>query len=147
VLYRDLHAWIAARGYGVLLADGEGDAAPGLLSWAAEGLIDVLQYDLFSHGLTRWLETGRLAAEAGIRVAPHHYGTAFGNYAGCHLAAGVPTFTFVEWDEAAVLGMDASGYRIEEGVVVVPETSGFGLTLDDDLFRRAVTEGGFALKR
>jgi len=42
VLYRDLRDWLDRRGYGVLIADGEGDAAPGLLDWAAEGLVDVV---------------------------------------------------------------------------------------------------------
>src|SRR5262245_59239068 len=59
VLYRDLRGWLAERDLPVLLADGEGRADPGLLDWATEGLVDVIQYDIFSHGFTRWLETGR----------------------------------------------------------------------------------------
>ncbi len=78
-----------------------------------------------------------------MRAAPHHYGTAFGNYAACHLAAGVPTFAYVEWDEASVTGLDAPGYVIEDGMVTVPDTPGFGLALDDALFQRAVARDGF----
>jgi len=143
VLYRDLHTWMERRGLDVRIADGEGDADPRLLDWAAEGLIDVVQYDLYSHGLTRWLRTGRQVEHRGTRAAPHHYGTAFGNYAACHLAAGLPTFAYVEWDDAFVPGLDASGYSVEDGVSRVPDTPGFGLSLDEALFQRAVTDNGF----
>jgi len=143
VLYRDLHAWMERRGYAVRIADGEGDAAPQLLDWVAEGLIDVVQYDLYSHGLTRWLSTGQQIERSGTQAAPHHYGTMFGNYAACHLAAGVPTFAYVEWDDAFVPGLDASGYSVEDGVCRVPDTPGFGLSLDEALFQHAVTDNGF----
>ena len=143
VLYRDLHAWMERRGYAVRIADGEGDAAPQLLDWVAEGLIDVVQYDLYSHGLTRWLSTGQQIERSGTQAAPHHYGTMFGNYAACHLAVGVPTFAYVEWDDALVPGLDASGYSIEDGVCRVPDTPGFGLSLDEALFQHAVTDNGF----
>ncbi|MCW3052635.1 MAG: Mandelate racemase/muconate lactonizing protein, partial [Chthonomonadales bacterium] len=43
VLYRDLKEWLHTRGIDTLIADGEGDAAPALVNWAREGLIDVLQ--------------------------------------------------------------------------------------------------------
>ncbi len=143
VLYRDLHTWMERRGHAVRIADGEGEADPRLLDWAAEGLIDVVQYDLYSHGLTRWLRTGRQIERRGTRAAPHHYGTAFGNYAACHLAAGLPTFAYVEWDDAFVPGLDASGYSVEDGMSRVPDTPGFGLSLDEALFQRAVTDNGF----
>ena len=57
-LYADLQAWLRADGLATLIADGEGDASPSLLRWAQEGLVDVIQYDIYGHGFTRWLETG-----------------------------------------------------------------------------------------
>ncbi|MGH2533497.1 MAG: enolase C-terminal domain-like protein [Thermomicrobiales bacterium] len=145
VLYGDLKEWLAARGLDILIADGEGQAAPGLLDWARDGLVDVVQYDIFGHGFGRWLATGRQLDSWEVRTAPHHYGAHYGNYATCHLATAIRGFLFVEWDEVATPGLDASGYRIEEGVVVVPNAPGFGLGLDDERFLHAVGAAGFTL--
>ena len=53
-------------------------------------------------------------------------------------------FDYVEWDEATTPGLDASGYSICDGSVSVPDTPGFGLTLDETVFQRAVEANGFA---
>ncbi|MCI0397672.1 MAG: mandelate racemase [Chloroflexi bacterium] len=142
VLYQDLKAWLAGRGLATLIADGEGDASPQLLAWAREGLINVVQYDVIGYGFTPWLHLGRQLDAWGVRSAPHHFGTHYGNYAACHLAAAFRHFTFVEWDEAQTPGLDAAGYVLEEGFVQVPDTPGFGLALDDGVFQRAVKAGG-----
>ncbi len=142
VLYRDLKEWLTTHDLPVLIADGEGDASPRLLEWARAGLVNVIQYDIFGYGLTRWLSLGKQFDACGVRSAPHHYGAVFGNYVCCHLASAIEGFTFVEWDEAATPGLDASGYRIENGQVHVPETPGFGLMLDEAIFRQAVETGG-----
>jgi L-alanine-DL-glutamate epimerase-like enolase superfamily enzyme len=143
VLYQELRAWLERHNLPVLIADGEGDASPHLLHWARQRLIDVVQYDIVSHGFTRWLETGRQLDAWGVRSAPHHYGGYFGNYAACHLAGAIRGFTYAEWDEAAVPGLDASGYTLDDGMVSVPEIPGFGLTLDEQAFQRAVEGAGF----
>lgn len=142
VLYRDLRDWLAAEGLPIWIADGEGDASPRLLDWAREGIVDVVQYDIFSHGFTPWLATGRQLDEWGARSAPHHYGAHYGNFAACHLAGAIEGFTFVEWDEVATPGLDTGGYTIEDGRVAVPATPGFGLGLDDAIFRGAVAANG-----
>lgn len=145
VLYRDLKEWQAANGLSVLIADGEGEASTRLVDWAKEGMIDVIQYDIFGYGFTRWLETGRQLdqwaasrdAARRVRPAPHHYGCHIGNYAACHLAPALTGFTFAEWDEAATPGIDASAYSIQDGIVHVPNLPGFGLALDDRAFMAA----------
>jgi L-rhamnonate dehydratase len=145
VLYGELKVWLRERGLPVLIADGEGQASPTLLDWAREGLVDVIQYDIFGHGFTRWLRTGRELDAWGVRSAPHHYGGHIGNYAACHLAGGVERFTYVEWDEATTPGIDASGYALDNGQVIVPDRPGFGLDLDEAAFGRAVATEGFIL--
>jgi L-alanine-DL-glutamate epimerase-like enolase superfamily enzyme len=147
VLYQDLKNWLAQQALDTLIADGEGEASANLLPWSKENLIDVIQYDIFGYGFTRWLHTGRQLDAWGVRSAPHHYGGHYGNYAACHLASAIERFTFVEWDDASTPGLDASGYRIEEGHVLVPNQPGFGLGLDDSIFRRAVEQGGGTLWR
>lgn len=143
VLYRDLKDWLNQRGLSTLIADGEGDAASGVVNWGREGLIDVLQYDVFGYGLLRWLALGREIAATNIRCAPHHYGAHLGNYVTGHLAPALPRFEFVEWDEAQTPGIDASGYDIREGFVSISDASGFGLTLDESFFAHSVAQDGF----
>jgi L-alanine-DL-glutamate epimerase-like enolase superfamily enzyme len=145
VLYRDLRDWLGAQGLATLIADGEGQADPRLVAWAREGLVDVIQYDIFGYGLTRWLALGRALDEAGVRSAPHHYGGHYGNYAACHLASALRRFTYVEWDEATTPGLDAAGYAIGDGRVTVPALPGFGLTLDEARFAHAVAHGGMKI--
>ena len=134
VLYRELRHWMTDRGLSTLIADGEGHADPRLLEWSREGLVDVVQYDIFSHGFTRWLDTGRYIDEWGGRSAPHHYGAYYGNFVSGHLATAVQGFTFVEWDEADIPGIDSSPYRIDEGWVQIPDRHGFGLELEPRWF-------------
>jgi L-rhamnonate dehydratase len=145
VLYRDLKGWMAEQGLSTLIADGEGDANPHLLRWAQEGLVDVIQYDIFGHGLTHWLQTGHQLDGWNARSAPHHYGGHYGNYAACHLAPALRGFTFVEWDEAVTPGLDTSAYSVQDGLVHVPALPGFGLMLEEDPFRRAVIANGWVM--
>ena len=145
-LYEDLQGWIKREGLSVLIADGEGGAPPELMDWARAGLVDVIQYDIFSHGFSNWLSTGAQLDAWGARTAPHHYGRHLGNYVSGHLAPAVQGFTFVEWDEAATPGLDASGYRVEAGQVVLPAAPGFGLALEEAVYRAAVESGGYEVR-
>ena len=146
VLYRDLKEWMVAWGLKTWIADGEGDASSHLLDWTKDGLIDVIQYDIFGHGFTRWLTTGAQCDAMNVRSAPHHYGAHLGNYVTAHLAPAIQNFTFVEWDETRTPGLAAPGYTIEEGRLTVPNAPGFGLTLDDPAFRQAAAKGGGTLE-
>ncbi|MGH2350761.1 MAG: enolase C-terminal domain-like protein, partial [Chloroflexota bacterium] len=145
VLYRDLREWLHQEGLATLIADGEGTASPFLLDWARDGIVDVIQYDIFGHGFTRWLATGKRLDEWGARTAPHHYGGHYGNYASAHLAGAIQRFTYVEWDEATTPGLDPSGYTVKDGWIAVPDAPGFGLGLDEPVFRRAVETDGYDL--
>jgi L-rhamnonate dehydratase len=142
VLYRDLREWLAKEKLRTLIADGEGQADPRLIAWARAGLIDVIQYDIFGYGFSRWLTLGRELDSANVRSAPHHYGGHYGNYAAGHLAAAIQGFTYVEWDEATTDGLDTSGYALQDGWVALPAAPGFGLKLDEAVFGRAVVREG-----
>lgn len=145
-LYRDLRVWLAEQGLKTLIADGEGLASPALLDWARDGVIDVVQYDIFSYGFTSWLALGRRLDEWHVRTAPHHYGRHLGNYIAGHLAAAIHGFAFVEWDEATTPGVDGSAYRVQEGNVLIPDAPGFGLTLDEARFEAALAKGGYVVQ-
>ncbi|MEZ4713471.1 MAG: enolase C-terminal domain-like protein [Caldilineaceae bacterium] len=143
VLYGDLCEWMNGQDLNVLVADGEGQASPTLLDWAEQGVIDVVQYDIFSYGLANWLATAAKLDKLGIHTAPHHYGRHLGNYISGHLATAAEQFLFVEWDEATTPGIAAPGYAIENGHVTIPDSPGFGLVLDEERFAHAVGNGGF----
>jgi L-alanine-DL-glutamate epimerase-like enolase superfamily enzyme len=115
------------------------------LPWAEEGLVDVIQYDIFSYGFSPWLALGRRLDAWGVRSAPHHYGGYYGNYAACHLAGAIERFTFVEWDAAEAPGIDPGAYTIRDGQVHVPDAPGFGLGLDEEEFQRTVDALGYRL--
>ena len=147
LLYEDLHDWIEREGLSTNIADGEGLASPMLMDYARDGFVDIIQYDIFSHGMTSWLETGARLDEWNVKTAPHHYGRHIGNYVSGHLAAAVDGFLFIEWDECTTPGLDGSAYQVEEGYVRMPDAPGFALTLDEERFRQAVSTNGFAVRR
>jgi L-alanine-DL-glutamate epimerase-like enolase superfamily enzyme len=146
VLYDDLQTWLQREELPVLVADGEGQASPTLLEWAEAGLVNVVQYDIFSYSFTPWLALGQKLDRWGVRSAPHHYGGHYGNYAAPHLAGAITGFTYAEWDEASTSGLDASNYAIHEGKVRVPADPGFGLGLDEAAFQAAVAASGYVVE-
>lgn len=147
VLYVDLQAWIKEQGLSTLVADGEGEASPTLLQWAEEGVINVVQYDIFSYGFSAWIHLAPKLDGWGVRTAPHHYGGHVGHFVSAHLAPAAERFARVEWDEVTTPGIDSRHYRIENGEVVVPEVAGFGLELDEDRFVWAVRQNGFGVEK
>jgi L-alanine-DL-glutamate epimerase-like enolase superfamily enzyme len=144
-LYAALRDWMKSNQVHTLLADGEGDASPHLLQWAKEGIVDVLQYDIFSPGFTRWLELAGEINPKGVKAAPHHFGAILGNFCMPHLAPALAGFLFVEWDEATIDGLDVSAYRIADGRIEVPNRPGFALELDAAHFAGRVRDGGWAV--
>ena len=144
--YANLKEWLNAESIGTKIADGEGGASLNLLQWAEEGLVDIIQYDIFHPGFSRWLELGPQLDEWNVGSAPHHYGGHYGNYVSCHLSAAIKGFEFTEWDEADTPGLDGSGYSISDGLVSVPNAPGFGLNLDEEIYASAVKESGFDVR-
>ena len=145
-VYSLLKEWLNAEGLETRIADGEGSASPNLVDWAKDGLIDIVQYDIFYPGFSRWLELGPELDASNVGTAPHHYGGHYGNYVTGHLAAKVERFEFVEWDHATTRGLDDSGYSISNGYVNVPQSPGFGLNLDEVPYQKAREENGFEVR-
>lgn len=146
VLYEDLKSWMSKEKLSVMIADGEGlIAAPSIIEWAKQGLIDVIQFDIRFYGYTRLLELEDALRGSNVKQAPHNYGGPFGNYATCHLAPALERFLFIEWDEVTVPALDSSAYVITDGKVRLPQAPGFGLQLDDCRFNKAVQENGWSI--
>ena len=144
VLYRDLKAWMETEKIATLIADGEGDPSPHLQKWAQNGLVDVLQYDVFGSGFTFWRQLGQKMAswEQAVFAAPHHYGMHLGNYVTGHLIGSVPRLRHVEWDEAQTPGIDGSAYLVAGGHIVLPDAPGWGIGLNEAVWQKAVRENG-----
>lgn len=146
ILYEDLKSWMERNRINVMIADGEGlTAAPAILDWAKQGLIDVIQFDIRFYGFNNILEVEDKLRGSTVMQAPHNYGGPFGNFASCHIAPAIERFLTIEWDEVRVAGLDSSGYVMKEGKVQVPPEPGFGLKLDDVLFRKSVQQEGWSL--
>jgi L-rhamnonate dehydratase len=147
VLYRELKTWRDANGLKFRIADGEGDASPHLLRWADEGLIEVVQYDIFGYGFSAWLTLGQRLDRINVLSAAHHYGAFVGNFISGHLAGALPNFAFVEWDEASAPWLDASAYQVVNGQVTLTDAPGFGLTLDHAAFEAEAARTGFRVAK
>lgn len=146
VLYADLKEWLGAEGLNVRIADGEGAAHPALADWARDGLIDVVQYNIFGYGFDRWRQLGSELGPLGAESSPHTYGGGVSAYVTAHLAGFGAGVNFVEWDVADFAELDASAWVIDDGWINVPATPGFGLELDHNAFDAAVTRTGFTLR-
>ena len=145
VLYEDLQGWLDTEGLAMRIADGEGAADPRVVPWAREGVIDVVQTNIFARGLGAWRALAIELAANGVESSPHTYGGGISNYVTSQLAASTEGVWHVEWDEAAFAEIDASGYRLEDGAIVVPDSPGLGLELVEDAFAAAVAASGLTL--
>ncbi len=142
-VYGILKEWLNKEGIKTKIADGEGGASPNLIQWAKNGLIDIVQYDIFHPGFSRWLELGPELDEVNVGTAPHHYGGYYGNFVTGHLASKIKNFEFVEWDHATTPGIDDSNYSISNGFVNIPNLPGFGLTIEEEPYQKSLKENGF----
>ena len=141
VLYEVLQGWLRAEGLPVLIADGEGEASPSLLAWAQAKVIDVVQYDILSYGFSDWLALGAKLDGLGVQSDPPLWpphrrlrGLSFGRRHRAHGVCGMGR------DRHAWAG--GGRLRHPDGEVIVPQTPGFGLALDEKIFTQAVAARG-----
>ena len=146
MLYANLKKWMKEQDIGTLIADGEGQASPSIVTWAKKGLVDVMQYDLRSYGFFSWMELSGELEPFDVLCAPHNYSGFFGNYAAGHFSVCTDKFALVEFDVAEAEGIDASAYKIRNGLLEVPALDGFGLVFDGAVFDKYCEQKGYKLK-
>ncbi len=100
-----------------------------LYSLAEAKLVDVFVLDLGIVGFTRWRRLMPELVRAGIKASPHLWMWTPRTYYCAQLAAGVDNVCIIEGIPGQAPGIDYSAYKITDGNLVVPETSGFGLKL------------------
>jgi D-galactarolactone cycloisomerase len=129
---RRLRDFLGARSPETLIADGESSVdVEFMLELAHEGLVDVLLMDIAGLGFTRWRQLMPRVRETGARISPHTWGEPLKTYYAAQLGAGVGGAVCIEGIPAAIEGVDRSAYRLEAGILYVPqEAPGFGLRLE-----------------
>ena len=136
--------FLRERGYGTLIALGEN--APGhearFMEFLRSGLVDVVQWDMRGYTLTKWLDFMPVVSETGAITAPHNWNSHLGGFYITQFGRGCPYFSMGEIDSVEMPGVDSSGYRLVDGLMTVPDSPGFGLELDEDLFAQALREEG-----
>jgi L-rhamnonate dehydratase len=133
----ELKAFIRERGWQTLVADGETQhelAAYGPFMEA--GAIDVFQGDMNHFGPDGILQEASMAKPHGGRIAPHNWGSLIGFYMETHIGRAVKNFYRAEHDPLTSDAIVADGYRIEDGMVRVPDSPGFGLSIDEGALAR-----------
>lgn len=117
-----------------LIADGE--SRPDmelLLSLSREGLLDVLLMDIAGLGFTAWRHWMPWVVEAGACASPHTWGDPLKTRYAAQLGAGLGNVPIVEGVPAATDDVDWESYRLEAGLLHVPDRAGFGMELRTEL--------------
>ncbi len=126
-----LRQWMRTQGWNTLLADGETqgrlEAYRPLMEARA---VDVFQGDMNRFGIEGIVQEAAWAAEFGLQVAPHNWGSLIGFYCQLHVGRALPNFYMAEHDPLVCRMLRAPGYAIAEGKATVPDAPGFGLHLD-----------------
>jgi L-alanine-DL-glutamate epimerase-like enolase superfamily enzyme len=126
----------------VMIAGGEQDNSLERWRWLIENRgLDVLQPDfMYNGGMARMLEVQRMAASAGIGVAPHYPRSGSETVELIHFAAYAPNLHGLQEYRGQGRDLDfAHEPRIapRNGVVTLPEGPGFGVTFDPELWPSA----------
>jgi len=93
--------------------------------------IDLYQLDVNAVGCEGLMEEAALCAPYDGFIAPHTWGTLLGFYAQLHVARAIPNFYSGEQDPLSHPAIITEGYKIENGLAMVPSSPGFGLKLDE----------------
>lgn len=114
-----------------LVVDGESRPdVDFLLQLARENLLDALQMDISGYGFTKWRKIMPRLIEADVPAAPHAWGDPIKVLYSAQLAAGLGNALMLEGIPSITQGADLGLYRLEKGILHVPEgAKGFGMAL------------------
>ncbi|HVA46322.1 MAG TPA: enolase C-terminal domain-like protein [Pirellulales bacterium] len=134
----ELKSFIRQRGWDTLVADGETQHELAAYEPFMEaGAVDVFQGDMNHFGVDGILAEAAMGKPHGGRIAPHNWGSLVGFYMELHVGRAVSNFYRAEHDPLASDVIVADGYQIKDGMVGVPDSAGFGLTIDEAAFASA----------
>ncbi|MEW6754910.1 MAG: enolase C-terminal domain-like protein [Candidatus Latescibacterota bacterium] len=145
-LNQALKEHIAARGWDVLVADGEFAPPPYFFALVEEGLIDVVQHDFRFSSLTWWRATAARLEQWPVRCGPHTWGSYVERFHHAHFAASIPNYSLLEAAPARMPGVIEEGWRMEDGCLVVPDAPGAGFDVLESVFAQGMQDReGFRL--
>lgn len=128
--YQKLKSFLASEKRDVLLADGEADPDPILLTELFEKeLLDVHITDIEGLGFTNWRQLMPELKQWGVQASPHAWGSLLKTYYTAHLAGGLGNTVTIEGVTSTSDDVDFSGYTIKNGLLIPPPEAGFGMTL------------------
>ena len=127
---RLLRSYLDGLGSRTLVADGEYEPNERqVFRLASEGLIDVALMDVIGYGFTAWRRAMPRLMASGTRASPHAWGTPLKTLYAAQLGAGLGNVLTIEGVPGSTDGADTSGYRLEDGLLHVPDEPGFGIPL------------------
>jgi L-alanine-DL-glutamate epimerase-like enolase superfamily enzyme len=100
-----------------------------LYALCADGLLDVLLMDVGAMGFTAWRHVMPRLQALGAQGSPHAWGEPFKTYYAAQIACGLGGVPIVEGVPGHVDGVDDSAYLLEDGLLTLPDSPGFGLNL------------------
>jgi L-alanine-DL-glutamate epimerase-like enolase superfamily enzyme len=135
-----LKQFIKEQGGATLLADGETQhELEAFKPFIARQAIDIYQGDMNHFGIERILTEAAWASQQKLRIAPHNWGSLGGYYQQLHVGRAIPNFYRAEHDPLSNQVLIAEGYSRKNGFATLPDTPGFGLSIDEKAFARDVT--------
>jgi L-alanine-DL-glutamate epimerase-like enolase superfamily enzyme len=137
-----LDAYAALRGsVAVRIAAGENEfGVQGFRELIRAGAVDIVQPDASRcGGISEVLGVAKLAAEAGLKVAPHSWSDAVAILANAHVVAGLPHGLTVEVDQTGnpfVEELLVEPLKVVDGMLQLSERPGLGIELNQALLDR-----------
>lgn len=138
----DIDSYAALRGtVGVPVAAGENEfGLQGFRELVRARAVDIVQPDASRcGGISEVLRVARLAAEAGLKVAPHSWSDAVAVFANAHVVAGLPHGLTVEVDQTGNPFVDellVEPIRVVDGRLQLSERPGLGVELNPAVIER-----------
>ncbi len=138
----DLDAYVALRPkLRVPLAAGENEfGVQGFREILRASAIDIAQPDACrTGGITESMRIARLAAEHGVRIAPHTWSDAVALTANAHVVAAIENGVTVEVDQTGNPSIEEllnEPLRIEDGMLYLADAPGLGIELNEATVKR-----------
>lgn len=133
--YTRFRAFLERRGLDTLIADGETLPEPSsLYPFIEQRLIDVVQLDTTTIGLSAWWRLAEMCGRYELQSAPHTWASRFAVYATAHLAKAIPNFLTNEVPAYEPDAYRATGFTFANGAHTVSDMPGWGLDIDEGIY-------------
>ena len=138
----DIDSYAALRGtVGVRIAAGENEfGVQGFRELIRAGAVDIVQPDASRcGGISEVWKTAKLAAEAGLKFAPHTWSDAVAVIANAHVVAAMPNGLTVEMDQTGNPMIDellTEPLAVKDGRLHLSDRPGLGIELNQALVAR-----------